>query len=339
MVDAEFEVVSGQRVRPNPHLPPADVSALVSVVLALGVGAIDANATAHSWFGWVEDWLAKSFLAFIFVSILVYGAWLVIITLVRAGKWAIGLILNARPQKVKLPDLHFADELPPAPRRYNYSRIAWQLMMATLWLVLVAFIAAIYLWHPKRSVPRDFIPPLPVPALHPCNPLSQPVATGCRDTASPALVPTIPPLPRPLPTVQPLPDGLSVEMATSPDAPGEESGEAPCHGYSGPGGACYSGPDGGLYAGPGGGRYSGPGGGLYSGPGGGLYQGPGGGMYTGPGGGLYQGPGGGLYTGPGGGSYEGPPSADDPGAYKGPWSPCITGVLGRQWNREHCPPS
>jgi hypothetical protein len=109
---------------------------------------------------------------------------------------------------------------------------------------------------------------------------------------------------------------------------------APCRGYSGPGGACYSGPGGGLYSGPGGGLYSGPGGGLYSGPGGGLYSGPGGGMYSGPGGGLYSGPGGGLYSGPGGGIYTGPPTDD---GYKGPWGPCITGVLGKKWMTEHCP--
>jgi hypothetical protein len=106
-----------------------------------------------------------------------------------------------------------------------------------------------------------------------------------------------------------------------------------CKGYSGPGGACYSGPGGGLYSGPGGGMYSGPGGGLYSGPGGGLYSGPGGGMYSGPGGGLYSGPGGGMYSGPGGGIYGGPPSND---GYKGPWSPCITGVLGKEWMNNHC---
>jgi hypothetical protein len=112
--------------------------------------------------------------------------------------------------------------------------------------------------------------------------------------------------------------------------------EAPCRGYTGRGGACYSGSGGGLYSGPGGGRYSGPGGGLYPGPGGGLYPGPGGGMYPGPGGGLYPGPGGGLYPGPGGGIYPGPPSSD---GYHGPWSPCITGVLGKKWMRENCPPA
>jgi hypothetical protein len=109
---------------------------------------------------------------------------------------------------------------------------------------------------------------------------------------------------------------------------------ADCRGYAGPAGACYAGPGGGLYAGPGGGRYAGPGGGLYAGPGGGLYAGPGGGMYAGPGGGLYMGPGGGLYAGPGGGIYGGAPKPD---GYKGPWGPCITGVLGRAWMKEHCP--
>jgi hypothetical protein len=108
---------------------------------------------------------------------------------------------------------------------------------------------------------------------------------------------------------------------------------APCQGYSGPGGACYSGPRGGLYSGPGGGLNTGPGGGLYTGPGGGLYTGPGGGMYSGPGGGLYAGPGGGLYSGPGGGKYSGPPTED---GYHGPWSPCITGVLGKRWMAENC---
>lgn len=104
---------------------------------------------------------------------------------------------------------------------------------------------------------------------------------------------------------------------------------AQCRGYTGPGGACYTGPGGGLY--------TGPGGGAYTGPGGGLYTGPGGGMYTGPGGGLYTGPGGGAYTGPGGGAYSGPPSPDDQNTYKGPWSPCITGVKGPDWTRENCP--
>jgi hypothetical protein len=80
--------------------------------------------------------------------------------------------------------------------------------------------------------------------------------------------------------------------------------------------------------------YSGPGGACYSGPGGGLYSGPGGGAYSGPGGGLYTGPGGGMYTGPGGGRYTGPPSDD---GYKGPWSPCITGVKGPDWSAQNCP--
>ncbi len=114
----------------------------------------------------------------------------------------------------------------------------------------------------------------------------------------------------------------------------DPSDVAECRGYSGSGGPCNSGPRGGLNGGPGGGRYAGPGGGLYSGPGGGLYSGPGGGMYSGPGGGLYRGPGGGLYSGPGGGIYPGPPSED---GYKGPWGPCITGVLGKKWMSEHCP--
>ena len=58
------------------------------------------------------------------------------------------------------------------------------------------------------------------------------------------------------------------------------------------------------------------------------------GMYAGPDGGLYAGPGGGLYAGPGGGIYEGPPSND---GYKGPWSPCITGVKGDDWTAQNCP--
>ena len=76
-------------------------------------------------------------------------------------------------------------------------------------------------------------------------------------------------------------------------------------------------------AGPGGGRSYGPGGGLSYGPGGGLSYGPGGGLSYGPGGGLSYGPGGGL-------------SMDN--SYKGPWSPCLTGVLGVEWNRQNnCP--
>lgn len=83
--------------------------------------------------------------------------------------------------------------------------------------------------------------------------------------------------------------------------------------------------------GPGGGRSYGPGGGLSYGPGGGLSYGPGGGLSYGPGGGLSYGPGGGLSYGPGGGL-----SMDN--SYKGPWSPCLTGVLGRKWNRDNgCP--
>ncbi len=73
----------------------------------------------------------------------------------------------------------------------------------------------------------------------------------------------------------------------------------------------------------------------YSGPGGACYSGPGGGLSSGPGGGLYAGPGGGMYSGPGGGIYTGPPGGE--GAYKGPWSPCITGVKGPEWRRENCP--
>jgi hypothetical protein len=64
------------------------------------------------------------------------------------------------------------------------------------------------------------------------------------------------------------------------------------------------------------------------------YSGPGGACYSGPGGGLYTGPGGEAYTGPGGGAYTGPSSSD---GYKGPLSPCITGVLGQQWMRNNCP--
>jgi hypothetical protein len=129
--------------------------------------------------------------------------------------------------------------------------------------------------------------------------------------------------------------GVAVNSTTALSGEADPSDVAECRGYSGSGGACYSGPGGGLYSGPGGGRYSGPGGGLYSGPGGGLYSGPGGGMYSGPGGGLYAGPGGGLYSGPGGGLYLGPPTEN---GYKGPWGPCITGVLGKHWMAEHCPP-
>ena len=64
------------------------------------------------------------------------------------------------------------------------------------------------------------------------------------------------------------------------------------------------------------------------------YSGPGGACYSGPDGGLYSGPGGGLYSGPGGGIYTGPPSNN---GYKGPWSPCITGVLGKKWMTQNCP--
>jgi len=93
---------------------------------------------------------------------------------------------------------------------------------------------------------------------------------------------------------------------------------APCLGSTRPGGPCSAD----------------SGGGLYAGPGGGLYEGPGGGLYEGPGGGLYQGPGGGAYNGPGGGLYLGPASED---GYKGPWSPCFTGVFGAEWRHENCP--
>ncbi len=74
--------------------------------------------------------------------------------------------------------------------------------------------------------------------------------------------------------------------------------------------------------GPGGGRSMGPGGGLSMGPGGGLSMGPGGGLFMGPGGGLSMGPGGGLSAG---------------GPYRGPWTPCLTGVMGVKWNRDNCP--
>ena len=127
--------------------------------------------------------------------------------------------------------------------------------------------------------------------------------------------------------------GLAAPVAYAQDRGGDD---APCRGYSGQGGACYSGPGGGLYLGPGGGGYPGPGGGLYTGPGGGLYTGPGGGMNSGRGGGLSTGPGGGLYAGPGGGQYPGPPPRDGR-VYKGPWGPCITGILGAKWTSEHCP--
>lgn len=94
--------------------------------------------------------------------------------------------------------------------------------------------------------------------------------------------------------------------------------------------ACSIGPGGGRSIGPGGGLSIGPGGGLSVGPGGGLSVGPGGGMSVGPGGGLSVGPGGGMSVGPGGGL-----SSD--GKYRGPWTPCLTGVLGRKWNQENCP--
>lgn len=94
--------------------------------------------------------------------------------------------------------------------------------------------------------------------------------------------------------------------------------------------ACSTSAGGGRATGPGGGLSTAAGGGLSSGPGGGLSTGPEGGMSSGPGGGLYAGPGGGMSSGPGGGL------ASD-GRYKGPWSPCLTGVLGAEWNRLHCP--
>jgi len=108
---------------------------------------------------------------------------------------------------------------------------------------------------------------------------------------------------------------------------------AECHGYAGVGGACYTGPGGGLSDAPGGGASAAPGGGLFAGPGGGLYTGPGGGMYRGAGGGLFTGPGGGAYTGPGGGAYAGGPTPD---GYKGPWSPCVTGVKDADWTKANC---
>ena len=94
--------------------------------------------------------------------------------------------------------------------------------------------------------------------------------------------------------------------------------------------ACSAGQGGGRSYGPGGGLSYGPGGGLSYGPGGGLSYGPGGGLSYGPQGGLSYGPGGGLSYGPGGGL-----SMDN--SYRGPWSPCLTGVLGRDWNRSNCP--
>jgi len=94
--------------------------------------------------------------------------------------------------------------------------------------------------------------------------------------------------------------------------------------------ACSTTEGGGRAQGAGGGLSTAAGGGLSSSAGGGLSTGPGGGMSSGPGGGLYAGPGGGMSSGPGGGL------ASD-GRYKGPWSPCLTGVLGADWNRLHCP--
>ena len=93
--------------------------------------------------------------------------------------------------------------------------------------------------------------------------------------------------------------------------------------------ACSVGPSGGRSIGPGGGLSIGPGGRLSIGPGGGLSIGPGGGMSIGPGGGLSIDLGGGMSIGPAGGL-----SLD--GKYRGPWSPCLTGVLGKKWNQDHC---
>ena len=114
--------------------------------------------------------------------------------------------------------------------------------------------------------------------------------------------------------------GNALAQAVSP------SEYAPCRSAL----ACSAGPGGGRSIGPGGGLSIGPGGGLSIGPGGGLSIGPGGGMSIGPGGGLSIGPGGGMSIGPGGGL-----SPD--GSYKGPWTPCLTGVMGVQWTRENCP--
>ena len=118
----------------------------------------------------------------------------------------------------------------------------------------------------------------------------------------------------------------SSSIAQSPVDPSQY---APClsplAGSSGQGGGRSYGPRGGLSYGPGGGLSYGPGGGLSYGDGGGLSYGDGGGLSYGPGGGLSYGPGGGL-------------SMDN--SYKGPWSPCLTGVLGKKWNRDNgCPNS
>ena len=121
---------------------------------------------------------------------------------------------------------------------------------------------------------------------------------------------------------------LSMSLVTSIKAETavDESKYAPCLTSL----ACSMGSGGGRSMGEGGGLSMGEGGGLSMGEGGGLSMGPGGGMSMGPGGGLSMGPGGGMSMGPGGGM-----SSD--GQYKGPWTPCLTGVLGRQWNKEHCP--
>ncbi len=123
------------------------------------------------------------------------------------------------------------------------------------------------------------------------------------------------------------------ELFTSPDS---SIRPQRCRGSAEPGGPCSTGPGGGLSSGPGGGRYTGPGGGLYEGPGGGLYSGPGGGMYRGPKGGLSTAPGGGMYSGPGGPLFGGRPDPNARDAYKGPWSPCLTGVMGAEWTEKNC---
>jgi len=124
-------------------------------------------------------------------------------------------------------------------------------------------------------------------------------------------------------------EGLNTRKASAQSAlPRSEWAE--CLGSISSGGPCSIGPGGGLSAGPGGGLSIGPGGGLSIGPGGGLSIGPGGGMSIGPGGGLSIGPGGGMSVGPGGGLSLAP-------GYKGPHTPCLTGVLGQEWRDRHCP--
>ena len=120
--------------------------------------------------------------------------------------------------------------------------------------------------------------------------------------------------------------GALITSVANAETPVDSSQYAPCLTAL----ACSIGPGGGRSIGPRGGLSIGPGGGLSIGPGGGLSIGPGGGMSIGPGGGLSIGPGGGMSIGPGGGL-----SLD--GQYKGPWTPCLTGVLGSLWNKEHCP--